>query len=512
VNLATSPSLQRPAKRIGPPTLTQRQIWALDRRKPKPEVLNLTYALRIDGPLDLRALGGAFRDVVRRHEPLRTTYGTFDDQLVARVGDEELALAGVDLAPVLVGDPQEAAMRTAELRMRGFDLASEAPIRVCVLRLGADCHLLLLSLHHIAADGWSLRLLSTDLSRSYAARLGGGSSVQPPPTMDCIDQARWQRRWLESGDADREARWWTDFLRCASPELPGLPGQRRDSITDMRRQVMVIQEVLTAALRRLGRETGVSVFALLLTAFQGLLTRWSGLPEVVVGTLAAGRPTALSGSILGAHYNVLLLSTDFGGDPTMAECILRTAKRTVAALDRQALPYPVLAGSLERQSDWDMDRIPSAMLVLDRYPLEELRLKGCVVTGLYLDEGGPTTPIWGGGPVARIHAASVADLTFFVREAGTQFTVSALYPAERLRDSSVIALMRSYLEVLIAMGEGVEATLASVELALDGSDPDRHIHPDAPPARPGLHDISTVAPAEALSPVGRWTDPAADLC
>jgi hypothetical protein len=449
-------------ERRGPPTVAQAQLLALDRRTPRPRVCNLSYAVGIEGPLDVAALADAFAGVVARHEPLRTTYE--GDEAVVGEGDT------VDLKPRPVQDLEEAAALAEAEREAGFDLSREGPLRASLLRLGEERHVLLLTLHHVAADGWTLRLLCEELSRRYA-----GEAVAAELDSDCIDHARWQREWLESPAAERELDWWRERLAGTSPRPAGEPR------VELRRQVVVLPDALTAELRRFGREAVVSVFALLVTAFEVLVARWSEVDEPVVGTLAANRPTPQSARILGAHYNPLFLATDLGGDPTLAECVLRVGESTVRALDHQTLPYARLVQEL----GWDGTRVPAAMLLLDRYPVEELRLAGCRVEGLNLP--GPSIP-----------AATTAELSFFVREVGDRLTLSAFYAEGTLEDDLVLALAGGYVGILDAM-------TASPELALAEVDPFGEARP-ARPDGPGLYELSTVAPAEALSPVGRFDD------
>src|SRR5919206_907017 len=196
-------------ERRGPLTAAQAELLALDRRTSRPRVCNLSYAVEIGGPLDVTALADAFAGAVARHEPLRTTYE--GDEAVVGEGD------GVDLTPRPVQDLEEAAALAEAEREAGFDLSREAPLRASLLRLGEERHVLLLTLHHVAADGWTLRLLCEELSRRYA-----GEAVPPDLDGDCIDHARWQREWLESPAAGRELDWWRERLAGAPPR-PGAP-------------------------------------------------------------------------------------------------------------------------------------------------------------------------------------------------------------------------------------------------------------------------------------------------
>jgi hypothetical protein len=480
--------------RRGPLTAAQRQLWALDRCTEFPAALNLSYALAVDGPLDADALADAFATLVRCHEPLRTTYLEHEDGVLAEVGDDSVALRAVDLSPRTV-DEAQAALLAREDQARGFDLTKEAPIRATLLRLGDQRHVLLLTLHHIAADGWSLYLLNKEISANYAARRRGEDIASVSHRLECLEVARAQQAWLSGPEAEAETRWWTDQLRGADPR-PSLPWPaRRDAGTELARQVVALPDELTARLGKAARQAGASLFVVMLTAFEVLLERWTGCAEAVIGTLAANRQTADSAGVMGAHYNPLLLTTDVTGDPSLAECLLRTTTRTVRALDRQVLPFAYLAERLEHELGWDAVGLPRAMFLTDRYPVEGLKLAGCELTGLYVDD----QP----GAVTTVPAATAADLTFFVREAGERLTLSVFYPYEPSQDSVVAGAMGAYLEILAALCEEPQLPVSELSLA-----PATPVRPAPEPRHgPELRRITTLGPVDALSPVGGWAGP-----
>lgn len=464
-------------------------MWALHQREPDAGALNLSYAIAVDGPLDVAALAEAFRSLVRTHEPLRTVYLEVRDDVVAEVVPDEVALAAVELTPRFA-DEAEAVRLIREDRVRPFDLEAEAPIRASLLQLGPGRHILLLSLHHIAGDGWSIFVLREHLTRCYAAAVRGEPFDPSPPRTECLEQAQRQREWLSGPAVEVELSWWTDRLRGATAR-PALLGVHR-TVGEVRRQVEALPDQLTAALTALAKQAGVSMFVVMLTAFKVLIERWSKCANVVVGTLAASRPTADSAEVLGAHYNPLLLNTDLNGVSSLLECLMRTAERTLFALDRQRLPYAVLASRVEREFGWAA--APAVMFQMDRYPMEGLALTGCVVTGLYVDDG---------SEVSRIPAATSADLTFFVRETGTHLTLSVLYSATSFDDESIRAAMRAYVEILVALCDAPESLAPELELPDPAPDP-------APLPAGGsgssgrLREMTEIGPVDAISPVGVW--------
>lgn len=483
--------------RSGQLTAAQREIWALDRRTRVPAALNLSYALLITGPLDVAALAGAFDDVVRVHEPLRTLYPVVSGEPAAVVVEPAAATAVLRLAPKTVSDLPAAARAADEERLLGFDLATEVPIRAALLRVGPGddgdlpAHVLLLTLHHIAADGWSLHTLCLALSSSYAARCGGRAAAPEQPLVGCPEQARNQRDWLASAAGDREADWWRTRLRSADPHC-GLPGTAHDGTgTRLDRQVLALPDDLVSQLRGVARGAVASPFVLLLAAFKALLLSWTGASEPIVGTLVANRPTAPSATVLGAHYNPLLTSTDLRGDPSLLECLLRTSATMLAVLDHQQLPFPVLLDRLGEELDWSGAAVPEAMFLMDRYPMDALRLTDCDVTGLYLDDG-----------TAGVPAATPARLTFFIREVNGAMTLSALYPRGAFSDGVVAQAMQVYQEILIGFCEAPE-TPVSEYAALFGEQLPEPFRPA--PGAFTLRSVTELAPVEVLSPVGVWS-------
>jgi hypothetical protein len=480
----------------GPVTATQRLLWLLGRRTVTPAALNLSYALAIDGPVDTVALQAAFRALVAGHETLRTTFHERDGEPVAATVGLESALSQVDLTPQ---DTTEAdAVRLIRLdRARGFDLEREAPLRVALLRLAPRRHLLLLTLHHIAGDGWSLYLLRDRLSEHYATAAGGGVSPSdlPRPALDCAAVARAQQEWLRGPGAEQEVRWWVDRLRYAQA-WPRELGPRPADPEPLHRQVTLLPAELTAQLTSLSKQTRVSLFATLLTGFAVLLQRWTGCADTAIGTLVANRPNAGSARVMGAHYNAVLINTDLSGDPSLAQCLLDVSARTVAALDHQSLPLPVVTERLARECGWDAERTPGFMFLMDRYPMEGLRLAGCQVTGVYVDRGD--------GPVERLRAEVCADVIFFVREAGERLTLSVFYRPGLLPAPRVTQLMRTYQEILAVACESPETPLRELPGLGSGSEPAPY--PDTEPSGvPTLRRVTDLAPVDALSPVAGRT-------
>ncbi len=462
-------------------TVIQEQLWHLDARVAA-AALNLSYALLIEGPLNVVALRDALTDVIAAQSSLRTVYPERGGVPVVVLCDA----APFELTVVPVADLAEAGDLMWRERESSFDLARAVPIRVMLLALDTCTHVLLVTLHHIAADGWSMQLLSVALSKAYRCRLSGTAPDLGRDAADCLAVAAAQQDWLHSDAATAERDWWIEHLADATPRWASTPVDHRPAV-DLVRCVRTIPKPVVAELRSLARSGNVSMYALLLTAFGVVLGQRSpGQLRPVIGTLVANRPSLAASQALGAHYNGLLLDVDLTGDPSLAECLFRTASRTVSALDHQRLPFARVLAGLRHELGWKTG-IPHATFLMDRYPMESLALAGCTVTGMYLEHDG------------RIPAATASDLTFFVRETRDHLTVTAFGVPDLLGAAELAEFTSTYLGTLTALCESVETPIAELESWIEEADPPGDHDPPRPPA---LHKIIDISPADALSPMG----------
>ena len=489
------------ARDAGRLTATQEQIWWLHHSLSASDLLNMFYALRIEGPLDAVALEQALRQVCRRHQPLCTTYPAVDGAPSARIeARPQLAWKAVDLPD----DPADLARLAAEEAHRPFDLAGGPLLRATLLRLGPERHVLLLNFHHISADGWSLEVFCRECSALYTGLHGDRVPQLEELEGQCVDHAAWQARWLAGEQARQEADWWRDYLRGVSAAAFTLPteGARRPGLDfAVSRQVSALPAELTEELGQVARRRGASPYMVFLAALDVLLARWTGQEDVVIGTLTANRETALSSGVLGAHFNPVLMRTDLAGEPCLGEVLMRVVESALPALDHQGLPFPALRGVLgENGVDPAAMPVPAAMLLQDRYPLAGLTLAGSRVTPLHLDEGGAQHPGELAGP-RRLHAATAADLTFFLRESGDRQTLSVFYKTRLFDDRSIRQLIAAYSEILLAMVEELESSISDLELTLPSGSGEPVPRVAGERMEPGLFPITTTSPVDALSPV-----------
>ncbi|WP_439676218.1 amino acid adenylation domain-containing protein [Embleya sp. MST-111070] len=356
-----------------PLSYAQQRLWFIERLGAPDGLYNIPLAVRLSGPLDVAALQGALRDVVARHEALRTVFPPR-----ATAGDdgagpaEQRVLAPADaLVPMPVSETTEERLPAALAAeaARGFDLETRIPVRAGLFALGPEEHVLLLVVHHIAADWWSLAPLTRDLTECYRARRTGRAPELPSLPVQYADYALWQRELL--GDADdprselaRQLAYWTEAL-AGLPEEPALPFDfargARAGFRGGHVRTAVPQE-LGDDLYRLAAEWGVSVFMVLHAGLAALLTRLGAGTDIALGSPVAGRTDERLDDMVGMFVNTLVLRTDTSGDPSLRELVERVKECDLAAYRHQDVPFEKLVEVLNPERS--MSRHPLVQVML----------------------------------------------------------------------------------------------------------------------------------------------------
>ena len=362
-----------------PLSFAQQRLWFLEQLHPGRAVNNLPLGWRLRGDLDVAALRSALGGVVARHDALRARFLAEDGRARQRVEP-----AGPVELPVVALDGLDAGERETELERlaageaaRPFDLTSDPPLRARCVRLGERDHVLLLTAHHIAADGWSLGVLARELSELYAARLEGRPPSLPELPVQYADYAAWQRERLSGEALEAELAHWRERLRDLEPLA--VPTDRPRPATLRHRGAVRWFELdagLTDGVRALGRAHSTTLFMTLLAAFQAVLHRWSGQDDVAVGTPVAGRARTELEPLVGCFVNTLVMRGDLSGDPTFRELLARVRETAVDAYAHQALPFEKLVDELHPARDLSLSPLVQVLLAVQRPAAGELALPG----------------------------------------------------------------------------------------------------------------------------------------
>jgi amino acid adenylation domain-containing protein len=347
-------SLQGRPRRGLPLSFAQQRLWFLDRLQPGTAAYNIPLGLRLRGPLALPALAGALAAIVARHEVLRTAFAVAEGEPVQVVRDDESIFSLVDLAalPGAAREAEAACLAAIEADLP-FDLERGPVLRATALHLDREDHRLLLTLHHIAADGWSVGVLLHELSALYGAFLAGRPSPLPALAVQYADFAVWQRGWLAGDVLAAHLAFWRKTLD-GSRQVLELPADRpRPTVQSQRgaSERFALPADLSAGLGRVARENGATLYMTLLAAFGGLVHRYTGAADFLLASPIANRNREEIEGLIGFFVNTLVLRNDLSGDPTFAAALGRVRDRALAAYAHQDLPFEKLVEELAPERD-----------------------------------------------------------------------------------------------------------------------------------------------------------------
>jgi amino acid adenylation domain-containing protein len=375
-----------PRLEAGPAPLSfaQERLWFIDRLDPGNPVYNVAWGEELVGELDVEALAGAFDELVDRHAALRTVLPSRDGVPFQALGERRPRLA-----VQAVGDEEEARrIARAEARHR-FDLAAGPLARARLLRLDDRRHHLLLTMHHVVTDRWSVTVLLRDLLALYEARLSRRTAALPELQVEYADFAAWQRGALTDDERERQLEYWRARL-ARMPDTLELPADRpRPAMTSYagRRLTFGIDAELTARLRELARRENATLFMVMLAGFQALLSRYTGETDIPVGTPITGRPRSELEDLVGIFVNTLVLRGDLSGEPTFAELVRRARDTALDAYAHAEVPFEVLADELVEDRRLARNPLFQVMLAFQNVPTDRVRAAGLHLETLDIDPG-----------------------------------------------------------------------------------------------------------------------------
>jgi len=457
-----------------PLSFAQQRLWFLDRLQPGTAAYSIPAPLRFDGPLRPEVLAAVLTEVVSRHAALRTTFEVSPvsgDPVQVVHQPASWSLPVIDLAGLPANERKAEAWRLAQEEAgRPFDLRSGPLLRTTLLRLDAEEHLLLATLHHIVADGWSLDLLLREIGALYGALAEGWPSPLPELPMQYPEFAAWQRSWLAGEELERQLAWWRE--RLARPPAFELPLDRpRPPVWSFRGDVvkMELPETLAGRLERFGQGHQATPFMTLFAGFLILLHRYTGQEDLLVGTPVAGRSRVDVEELIGFFVNMLPLRVGLEGEPTFLDVLGRVRESALAAYAYQDIPFEKLVAEVAPERD------------LSRNPLFQ-------VLFAFLD-GGERTPVAPGLTMTLeelVHAGTAKfDLSFHVTRAAGRLHIWAEYATALFDHATVLRLSEHF-------GRLLEEALA---------------HPEVPVARLPLLGEAERAQLAAWDDAGRHRYP-----
>jgi len=372
-----------------PASFMQQRLWFLDQLESGRAVYNIPQAFRLQGAVDVDALRASVAEVVERHESLRTRFDTRDGAPVQIIADDAVEVEVVDLGDVAEGERLAAAQSRADAMAReAFDLTRGPLLRVALLRLAEADHVLLLNVHHIVCDGWSLALLFAELSAVYAARVAGKPSSLAPQHVQYADYSVWQQAYFAGdgadGRADEDLDFWKEYLGGELPQL-ALPFDRNrppEASLNGKLARFGVSAELTDAVNALAREEKTSLFMTLMAAFQTFLWRISGSTDVTVGSPIANRDRDEVREGIGFFTNTVVFRGDLAGAPTFRELLQATRENSLRVLAHQEVPLERVVEAVNPDRRSGDNPLFQVMFAVQKAPESALALPGVDVTGV----------------------------------------------------------------------------------------------------------------------------------
>ena len=372
-----------------PLSFAQQRLWFLDRWDPEGVAYNVPWAVRLRGDLDVTALTSAIAGLVERHQVLRTVYVCPDGVPAQIIQQPRPAdLQRIDLSD-LPGEEREAALGSrleAEARRR-FDLASDLAIRAALFRLSAHEHVLLLTVHHIACDGWSLGILARELGRLYEAALQARDAALPALPIQYADYAAWQRAAPEDDRSAAHLDYWSARLKeeLAPLELP-IAGPRPPVQTSHgSRYRFALRPPLVERVKALARSERATLYMALAAGFTALLHRYSGQRDLTIGSPIAGRTRPEIEGLIGCFVNTLVIRSSAGGESTFRDLLQHVREEAFGAYQHQDIPFERLVEAFRPARDASRTPFFQVMLALQNVPAEQLSMPGLSVEAVEVD-------------------------------------------------------------------------------------------------------------------------------
>jgi amino acid adenylation domain-containing protein len=435
-----------------PLSFAQQALWFLDQLTPGEPVFHVTASARVRGPLDLDALETALREIVDRHEVLRTTFTVHDGQPVQVIAPRgDVRLRRIDLPS---RDEPEAARIASEEARRPFDLARGPLVRALAIGLGPEDHVVLLTMHHIVTDGWSMGVAARELAALYDACRHHRPLSLPPLPFQYSDFAAWQRSWLRDEVLEALLDYWTRRLEGLAPlELP--TDRPRPAVRSTRgaARSFTLSAELTQSLRDLGHSEGATLFMTLLAAFQALLHRLSGQFDVAIGTPVANRSRPALEGLIGYFVNMLVLRSDLRGDPPFRTLLGRVRETALGAFEHQDLPFDRLIEVIAPQRDPARSPLFQVMFVLQNNRLPDVGLGGLVLEAPPAGEGTGTAKF---------------DLTLALEETDRGMIGSFEYRTDLFVDATIEHLVERLRAMLEAIVSDPDRRLSELPLLTEG--------------------------------------------
>ncbi|MBN3958469.1 non-ribosomal peptide synthetase [Nostoc sp. NMS8] len=440
---------------IQPLSFGQQGLWFINQLTPDSPTYNIPLVISFKGCLNLAILQNSLNEIIRRHEVLRTSFTVIDGQPAQVINQAvPLTLAIEDLCSLSDSDrPQEAQRLATEFAQQPFDLSAQSLLRAKILQLSEKNYHLMITLHHIIADGWSIGILIKELAVLYEAFSTAELPALPELPIQYQDFVNWQRKWLDFERIQSLLTYWKQKLQGELPIL-NLPTDRprRSFVSDYQtfkgaQEKLVLSQTLTKELKNLSRHSGVTLFMTLLTAFKTLLYRYTGQTDILVGSPIANRNRAEVDSLIGFFVNVLVLRTELSGDLSFQELLTRVKSTALEAYIHQDLPFEKLVEEIQPNRDLSYNPLFQVMFVLQNVSISNPRLSDISVT---CEEG--------------YNGTSKFDLTLFMEDDEQGLVATCEYNTDLFNADTITRMLLHFQTLLESIVSNPEQRISDLQL------------------------------------------------
>jgi amino acid adenylation domain-containing protein len=436
----------------------QTALWFLHQLAPESPAYNFVFAGRVDTSIEEPALRRAIEKLADRHSILRTTYQQHGVRPMQRIhGRPNVPVVSIDAATWSEDEMLEHIRHEADAP---FDLERSPGVRIRVLQRGSHQSVIVLMVHHIVADLWSMDVLIRELSVLYEAELTGFDAAIGPPAADYNDYVRWEQELLASPKGDHLWNYWQDRLATA-PQVLNLPFDRpRPAVQTYRGDAYTwqIDEQQSRLLRELSADNQSTLFTTGLTAFQVLLHRYTGQTDILIGTTIANRSQPQWEPMIGYLLNQVVLRAELGGDPTFVQCLARARADVLGALEHQDFPFPLLVQRLQPVRSASHSPLFQVMFIWDK--LND-------VTATTTNQGHSGSVHLGGQPLQTVlleQRGAPFDLTLIVFEINGKLSLSLRYNADLFDRHTIINMAKHFDSLLAAITENPQQPIGQLRI------------------------------------------------
>lgn len=446
-----SQSYKQPQTNYFPLSFAQQRFWFLDQLQGGSPFYNLQTALRINGPLDVAILEGSLREIVRRHETLRTTFQLIEGIPMQVISpDISLPFLYFDLGDLPHTEHERALNEfSQEDAQRPFDLATGPLLRLALLRFAETEHVLLITMHHIISDEWSIGIFIREMGTLYQAFEEGEPSPLPELSMQYADFCIWQREWLIGENLERQLTYWRHQLKNATSVLRLPTDKPRPHVQTFHgsEHRFMLSEELVSQLRDLGGCEGVTLFMTLLAAYQILLYRYTDQEDIIVGVPVGNRDQPELKQLIGCFVNTLALRMDMSHDPTIPQLLSRIRKVCLGAYEHKDLPFEKIVEELLVERDLSRTPLCQVMFVFENVPSLTSELPGLSIAPMLIARG-----------------SAQFDLTLIVTEVEHGVRCVFEYNTDLFSESTVIRIANNFEHLLSAIVGQPHSRLSALAL------------------------------------------------